>query len=419
MVDRRAALWLSGPVVAFSLGALTGCGGQTATGTVGGDAVIDAGPGTGVSLAITGATVVPMDAERRLPGHTVLVADGLIQAVAPDGAVEIPAGARIVEADGRSLLPGLADMHVHMSRADAPLYPAAGVTTVRNLWGFVELAPIVADIESGALVGPTIHTVSPGLDGTPPKWPQTQLVTDPSQTAAVVDAQIAAGYRALKLYQDLRSDVFDAIIHVARDRSVPFLGHVPHRVGLERALDAGYRSIEHLSGYGIYLAGGGSPAFPTWAAADVSRMPEIAARTAAAGVWNCPTLAIALEILGEEPGSDAAFAENRRRMVAALHDAGAGLLVGTDAGIGRTAPGSSIHDELEELVAAGLTPNEALRAATVDAASFLGVPDEFGRVATGLRADLLLLDGDPLQDISVTRRRAGVVLRGVWRRSGS
>lgn len=404
------------PVLATSL-LIAGCS-DSPTGVVVGEPVIDAGSGTGTTLAIVGAAVVTMESEAVLNDHTIIVVDGRIEAIGPDGVVQVPADARRVEAGGRFVIPGLADMHVHMNRSEAPLYPDWGVTTVRNLWGFVELAAIIDDIESGALAGPTIYSLSPGLDGTPPKWPQTQLVLDPAEAPAVVDAQVAAGYGTLKLYQDLRPDVFEAIVDHARSRGLDYGGHVPHRVGLDRVLEVGYRSIEHLSGYGTHLSGGsGGLGFQVWAGIDTSLMPEVADRTVQAGVWNCPTLAIALDIVGVDVGSGAAFAVNRRRMVRALHDAGAGLLVGTDSGIGRTSPGTSLHDELAEFVEAGLSPYEALRGATIDAASFLGESDTFGRVVPGLRADLVLLEGNPLEDITATRRIAGVVQLGVWRQT--
>lgn len=386
------------------------------TGPVGGEGVIDAGPATGTTLAIVGASVVTMESEAVLHRQTILVSDGRIDLVGPDAAVQVPTEARRIEADGRFVIPGLADMHVHMNRGEAPLYPQWGVTTVRNLWGFVELTAIVEDIASGALVGATIHSLSPGLDGPPAKWPQTQLILDPAAAAAVVDAQADAGYGTLKLYQDLRPDVFDAIVERARSRGLTFAGHVPHRVGLLRALDAGYSSIEHLSGYEAYLVGDALRiGFPVWADVDVSQMSDLAGRTVAAGVWNCPTLTVALEVMGVGVGSGAGFAVNRRRMVRALRDAGAGLLAGTDSGIGLTEPGASLHDELAELVEAGLSPYEALRAATIDAAAFLDETGAFGRVAPGLRADLVLLEANPLDDIAATRRIAGVVMRGVWR----
>lgn len=378
--------------------------------------VFDAGPGTGIVVALTGVSVIPMDSERVLADHTVVVEDGRIAAVGPTAAMSLSADTRVVDGSGTYVMPGLADMHVHLRTSDAPRYVAAGVTTVRNLWGFVELPAIVQSIQAGAVQGPTVYSLSSGLDGTPAKWPQTQIIMDPVDVAATIDGQVAQGYGTLKLYQDLRPEVFEEIILQAQARGLAYGGHVPHRVGLERALDVGYRAIEHLSGYELYLSGGtGGGGFQVWSDVDVSLIPDIAVRTATAGVWNCPTLSIALDVFATEPGSSVPFAVNRRRMVKALHDAGAGLLVGTDSGIDRTQPGTSMHDELAEFVAAGLRPFEALRGATADAADFLGESGEFGRIAPGLRGDLVLYAENPLTDISAVRRPLGVMVRGTWR----
>ncbi len=377
----------------------------------------DAGIGTGVQVAFVGVSAIPMDTERVLRDQTVLVSNGRIVSMEADGAAALPPDTKIVNAEGLFLIPGLTDMHVHVRSSDGQLYLDAGVTSVRNMWGFSPLSHIVQEYEDGTSAGPTIYSLSSGLDGTPAKWPQTQLIMDTADVGRVIDEQVAQGYSTLKMYQDLRVNIFEEVVRVADARGLKYAGHVPHRVGLERVLEVGYSSIEHLSGYELFLGGGGG--FGGWAGIDPSGIPGIAAASAAAGVWNCPTLAIALDTFGAPPGSNASFAVNRRRMVKALHDAGAGLLVGTDAGIDRTVPGTSLHDELEEFVAAGLSPYAALLGATGHAADFLGENAEFGRIMVGLRADLVLLAGNPLEDITAVRDPVGVMSRGRWRgRSG-
>ena len=213
---------------------------------------------------------------------------------------------------------------------------------------------------------------------------------------------------------------YDAITAAARSRGIRTLGHVPSRVTLEHALDSGQLSIEHLGGYDRALTRSGQSNAAAWADIDASRIPALAARTAAAGTWNCPTLAIYAMIAGGLPAEtrDRVIA-NRAAVVRGLSGAGARLLAGTDSGIDRTAAGTSIHDELALLVDAGLTPYEALRAATFDAAEFLEEQAEIGGVAPGRRADLLIVDENPLEDIGALRSPEAVVLRGAWRSLGS
>lgn len=152
-----------------------------------------------------------------------------------------------------------------------------------------------------------------------------------------------------------------------------------------------------------------------WIDADPARYAPLVAETIVGGVWNCPTLAIYSELSRQHTASEReVIIRNRRAFVRALSQAGAKLLVGTDAGIDVVAPGTSIHDELRELVAAGLTPFDALRGATTGAAEFLGRP-ELGRVVVGARADLLLLEANPLSNIENAKRIDGVVLGGAWR----
>lgn len=341
-------------------------------------------------------------------GRTVVVEDGRIVAVGADGAVEVPSGAVRVPGCGRFLVPGLADMHVHLSRADLGAYLDAGVTTVRNLWGFPDLLAMQSEIEAGTLEGPTIHVISSGLDGTPVKWPVTQLVMDPAEAEGVIDGQEAQGYRTLKLYQDLRPEPFAAIVAEADERGLRFGGHVPHRVGLGGALSAGYHFIEHLSGYEVELSDAGTVGAFAWADIDESEIPGLVAATVSAGTWNSPTL----EIFAQIANYDETIVRNRQRFVRALHDAGAPLLIGTDAGIGRTVPGVSLHQEMAQFEASGISSREVLRIATEEAARFLGQDDDFGRVAVGQRADLLLVRRNPADDLGQVADPVMVVQKG-------
>lgn len=371
-------------------------------------------------LAILHVQVLPMDRDTVLADRAVLVRDGRIAEIAPAEGFRPPPGAEVVEGRGRWLLPGLVDMHVHLNREDLPAYVAAGVTTVRNMWGFPEVWAMKRDVERGDVAGPTIYTTSPAFDSVPPVWSGPVLVTDPALADSAVEAQYEAGYRTIKIYQNLRRDVYDAVVRAARARGMDFVGHVPDPVGLAHALEVGQRSIEHLTGYDRVLTRSGGRGATPWISIRRDAIDSLARATRRAGVWNCPTLSIYLHMAERlSPEDRRAVIENRRAVVRALHAAGAPLLAGTDSGLGITAPGASLHVELRELVASGLTPYEAIRVATRGAAEFLGAEDEFGAVRPGLRADLLLVSGDPRSDLSVLEHPDGVVLRGRWLPGGT
>ncbi len=374
--------------------------------------------GTAGVTAFVGVSVVPMDRETVLPDQTVIVEGDRIVAVGPTGSIGLPAGAVRIDAAGRYLMPGLVDMHVHIREHELFAYVANGITSVRNMWGYTALPEIMRQIESGAVVGPTIYSASPGLDGPPGYWPQTQVIDDPARADALVAAQVAAGWLFIKVYQNLSLGVYDAIMTAARARGIRVVGHVPTDVPVEHALEAGQVSLEHLHGYDLALTRRNRGPFDpvTWTDIDASKLPDLAERTRLAGAWNCPTLAI-WEIFtrGMAPADRQLVLSNRRLVVGALHAATRRILAGTDSGIDQTAAGTSIHDELADLVASGLSPYEALWGATSGAAQFLERTGEIGSITPGRRADLLLLDRNPLEDAGAARNPRGVMWHGLWR----
>lgn len=417
--------------------------------------------------AFVGVTVVAMDSPRALANQVVLIRGDRIYEIGPATAVHIPPTAYRIDGRGLSLMPGLADMHVHLMEAQAyfPLFLANGVTTVRNMAGSPEMRDLRDRIQKGALLGPTVYTAGPLLDGSPPVWEGSDIVTAAEQAGSVVQAQKNAGYDFLKVYDNLTPSAYGAIIEAARQTGMSVAGHVPPHVGLQRVLDAHQRSIEHLTGYLEWLQNERSPfrqedgnetfrhpahllakrqALVDWL--DETRIPQIAVATAKAGAWNVPTL-VAWRNMTPHAGLDAAwkrpnmqyatpmlrkwwnsdtgytaddFVDKKRgdavrdKIVKALHDAGARLLVGTDTPHSFVMPGFSVHEELENFVTAGLSPYEALKAATADAAEFMGAPGEFGVVKPGARADLVLVIGNPLEDINSATRIVGVMVRGQW-----
>jgi imidazolonepropionase-like amidohydrolase len=364
-------------------------------------------------IALTNVRVVPMTSAHVLDDQTVLVADGRVQAIGPAGQVPVPAGAVVIEGRGRVVAPALIDMHAHLRRRELAQYLRAGVTTVRNMWGHPDIIAITREVAEGTTSGPTVHSLSNGFDANQPRWPYTRLVDNASEADAAVQAAKAEGWQTIKVYQQLSAEVYDSIVQSAKRHGVEFAGHVPTAVPILHALAAGQRSIEHLGGYDQAITRRGGLGTFAWTSVDESRFASLIQRTVEAGTWNCPTLAIYVRLAQQHsPNEQAAIVANRRRFVAELSRSGARLLAGTDAGIDVVAP-AAIHEELREFVAAGLTPYQALRAATIDAAEYLRVSG-LGTVAVGAPAELLLLDGNPLQDIGQTERIAGIIARGSW-----
>lgn len=370
-----------------------------------------------VPLVFEHVSVIDMTGDRVLTDRTVVVADGRVVELTGSRA-DYPEGATIVPGGGRYLVPGLIDMHVHVRTGDLAAYNAAGITTVRNMWGWSTLGAIVGRIERGEVTGPRIVSASPGLDGPEVQWPETRVVADPAQAAQAVRDQVTAGWRFIKVYTSLSRDAWSGIMSAAATAGVDVVGHVPLAVPVEDALALGQRSIEHLTGYDRRVSRSGRSGTWGWADADPATYQELASATALAGVWNCPTLAIYVALSRRDSRDDAdLIITQRRRFVAELHRAGARIVAGSDAGIGIVDPGTSLHDELSELVAAGLTPYEALRAATVDAGTLLGIP-HLGTIVPGAPADLLLLENNPLADLAALRNPDGVVRRGAWSPAG-
>lgn len=366
-------------------------------------------------MAFVGVNVVAMDGPIVLPDQTVVTRDGRISAVGAASIVDVPADAQVIDGQGHYLLPGLADMHVHMHPSDTFEYVRHGVTTVRNMWGTPTVQRLQEDIERGDVLGPTIYSTSPGLDGSPPTWPFTRLVLDADDADAAVAEQEAAGWMAIKVYQQLTAEAYFGIAEAAHARNLPIMGHVPHRVGLSGVLQARQDSIEHLGGIAEFVTTVGGRGTQAWRGIEQSRVYDAVAQIRQAGTWVCPTLGVHRIFMQRFSATEQeAIVDNQRFVLRELAMMNVGLLVGTDSGIDLTEPGRSIHEELAEWSAAGIEPYQVLRAATVDAARFLGEEAEFGKVEAGMRADLLLVSANPLEDLRVLASPVGVMLRGGW-----
>jgi imidazolonepropionase-like amidohydrolase len=418
-------------------------------------------------VAFVDVSVIPMDRERVIEGQTVIVRDGRIASIDPAARARIPAGALRVDGRGKYLMPGLAEMHAHIPGAQAPeqmvrdiftLYVANGITTIRGMLGAPNQLALRSKTASGEMLGPTIFVGAPSLNG--------NNAADPATAARLVREHKAAGYDFLKLHPGIPRASYDSIVAAARAVGITFAGHISQGVGLEHTLASRQSTIDHLDGY-IEAAipesvrarvTADQAAFGEFVnAVDASRFPALAAETRKAGTWNIPTAFLWESFFSPEPAEQmamraemkyaspqwisgwsnqkrnrlqqdqqnrvsaqdaATFLSLRRTLLKTLADSGARLLMGTDSPQMFNVPGFALHREIALMQEAGLTPWQVLESGTRNVAEYaakdLRLDGKFGTVAVGNRADLLLLDANPLADARNVSKRAGVMVRGRW-----
>jgi hypothetical protein len=426
----------------------------------------------GQVIAFENVNVIPMDRDRIIERQTVIVRDGRIAQIGPAGKIAAPEGATKVPSAGKYLMPGLAEMHGHLPSPDSPrtlvehilfLYIANGITTVRGMQGNPTALEHRSAIAAGQLFGPRLYVAGPVFSG------------GSAKTAEIAEKMVRdqknAGYDLLKIAEGLSPAVYDVIVKTANQVKIDFAGHVPDAVGVRRAIHSRQRSIDHLDNYLEALEADNSPLRNADAQTRAGKLPfhvderkldELARLTREAGVWNVPTIALweifhngdtgdalrqklpevrymprsmvdewtkrknamlapgAGPFMGFAVGSKAGdrVIELRRKILKGLRDAGCKIALGTDSPQVFSVPGFSIHREMQAMVATGFTPFEVLQSGTRNVAEYFGTLAQSGTVEQGKRADLLLLDGNPLQDISNAARRSGVVVNGRWLAQG-
>ncbi len=390
--------------------------------------------------------VVPMDQHRVLRHQTVIVRGGFIAMLGPASTTSIPAEAQRVEGHGKAfLLPGLVDMHTHVTEAeDLALYTANGITTILDM-GLAPAALVAhvnQEITSGLLVGPHVF-FSLLIDGSPAL--RGLSVSTPDQGRHAVELAKANGYDFIKLYNNLTAAEFKAIVEGGRRQGLAVIGHGVRAVGLPQALFEGQVMVAHAEEF-FYTAFHNHP--------DSSLIPSVVAATLRSGAFVTPNLST-FEIISKQWGKPEvvrAFVDDPRgklmtpsvrlkwmntdyvarkgsiesivpflrELTKALQEAGVPLITGTDSPIiPGMYPGYSIHDDIHTLIEAGLTPYQALTAATRTPGEFIAkyVPtaDRFGRVQVGMKADLVLLGTNPLEDVETLKSPLGVMSAGRWR----
>jgi len=438
----------------------------------------------GSILAVTHVTVIDDTGTPARPDMTVLINDRKIAVVGGFSSVSIPRNAQVIDASGKFLIPGLVDSHVHLTAAGEPngsrefflpLLLANGITTVRDMGGYLEsLVPLRRDIRQGKRLGPEIFFAGPYLDGSPPSFQPSLVVTNAVEAAEDVHTLVQQGVDFIKLQSILSRDAYFAVAQAARREHIPFVGHIPDRVTAAEASDAGQKSVEHLTGV-LRACSSEEPRLmreqfqvgPKNATPESSHAREMqwerellqtySNKQADALIvkfvhnqtWQVPTLILLRNDAYPGPETDSPdnpllqfvprtiaakwkqvrltqdklstssdFELREKLMAQSMHvvaqmeSSGVPILAGTDSAAPYVIPGFALHEELALLVKAGLSPMQALQAATKDPADFLGKGATQGTIEAGKSADLLLLDADPLEDVRNTRRIRAVILGG-------
>lgn len=417
-------------------------------------------------VAFVHAAVVPMDRERVLRDQTVLAADGKIVEIGPSASVSVPRGARRIDARGRYLLPALSDMHVHVEGEswNALLSPAAleasrnvpfedflfpyvanGVTTVQVLSATPELVRLRPHIDRGELLAPRL-ILARMIDGPKKAWPPplSTWVDSAGEASDAVRRSKSEGYDKMKVYSFLSRESYDAVISTARELEMDVIGHIPMALSVEYVVAAGQKMIAHTEEVAKHNHG-------NYAKERIDYFADLIAR---GRVWLTPTLVTTRAILEQLDDPDALFSRPesayarhpmqteiwafiadklyrpipaaartrlhddfekfQRPLTKVFHDKGGQLMTGTDSLLPRLVPGFAVHRELREMVDVGLTPFEALRTSTTIPYEYLGEAARAGTISVGKWTDLLLVDGNPLEDVSAASRISGVFMRGRW-----
>jgi len=417
-------------------------------------------PPSPTSILISDVHIVDVDKGSVLENQHVVIDSGRILSISD----QIPDPASFgnnINGSGKFLIPGLAEMHAHIPSPNTSrerleetlfLYLSNGITTIRGMLGHPMHLELRQEVADGNVLGPRIFTSSPSLNG--------NSVPTTEEARSKVTDYAAAGYDFLKIHPGIKKDVFDTLVATANEKGIAFAGHVPVEVGIRHALNSEFASIDHIDGYleglvpsdkGLDPNTNGFFGYNFTDETDPALIEELVSLSKEKQVWIVPTQSLferwfapttAEEMLsqpemqympastlaqwksrksqstGDESGFDAAkwerFIKIRRDLLKSLHDHGHGIILGSDAPQLFNVPGFSIHHEMEGMLRAGLTPMEILRTGTINPATYFNMEAVFGQVKEGLEADLILLDGNPLDDLNNLKKVSGVLVRGHW-----
>lgn len=412
------------------------------------------------AILITDVNIVDVSNGNILKNRQVVIDSGKIKKIVEsvENAVEYPNN---IEANDKYIIPGLAEMHAHIPQPPTSdtrieetlyLYLSNGITTIRGMLGHPTHLVLREKALKGEILSPRIFTSSPSFNG--------NSVTTKEEAVQKVTAYKNEGYDFLKIHPGMQLEVFDQMVETANELNIPFSGHVPVMVGIRHALESKYASIDHVDGYleglvpeseGVDPTANGFFGYSFTPLADTTKIDELVALTKKNQVWIVPTQSLferwfapvsSDELLkqpemkympvstlkdwkrrkDESTKPETGFNEEqwnkftaiRRQLIRKLQENGHGMLLGSDAPQLFNVPGFSIHHEVTGMIEAGLTPLEILQSGTINPAIFFGMEDTFGSIKEGLDADLVLLNGNPLLDISALKDISGVMVHGKW-----
>lgn len=404
--------------------------------------------------------VVPMDRESIIENQVVVVKNGKIQSIRSPKKAKYRKNALVIDAQGRYLIPGLAEMHAHVPPVDdlepmkevLMLFAANGITTIRGMLGHPKHLELRKMINSGEITSPQFFTSGPSLSG--------QSVQTQDQAVQIVKEEKQAGYDFLKIHPGLTKDNFDAMVRTAKEQDIPFAGHVSFHVGVWKAIESKQQTIDHMDAFVEGLVPGienmteeETGLFGMYVAdkVDTTRIPKLMKALRENNVWVVPTQALAERWfspartaesfrsdpemkymdpktldnwvkaktnLATNPKYDPEKINNyinlRRKLIYECNRNGVGLLLGCDAPQIFNVPGISTHHELQYLVDAGLTPYEALKTGTINIGVFYNKPGEMGVIKEGANGNLVLLNANPLESIANTSKIEGVLVGNRW-----
>ena len=411
-------------------------------------------------FAFTNVNLITMENDQVKANQTVLIKDGRIIKIGLSNQVSASAAQQTIDGTGKYLTPGISEMHAHIPgnqngteivEETLFLYLSNGITLIRGMLGQPYHLELREQVQSGEVLGPRIYTSGPSING--------NSVRSVEEAKTKVTAQKEAGYDFLKMHPGLTKENFEAVVSTANKVGIPYAGHVSIDVGVRKAIESKYASIDHVDGYIEGLVPSTMRVNPNTNGffglnftdiIDTDLIPELVKATKDADVWIVPTQAMMERWVGPQPAKELGqdpemkymnprtvnnwvrtkenilnganydaekslkFNRIRRDIIKALHDAGVGILLGSDAPQVFNVPGFSIQREMSSMVESGLSPYEVLKSGTVNPAKFFNEQNEYGMIKEGLSADLILLNANPLTDISNMSRQSGVMVRGTW-----
>ena len=411
------------------------------------------------ATVITNANIVDVRTGDILENRHIVISDGLVSEILEDQGQTFT-GNNIIDATGKFIAPGLAEMHAHIpspqwgrDNTDETLflYLSNGVTTIRGMLGHPTHLDLRSQAANNEILSPRIFTSSPSING--------NSVTSVEQARDVVAQYKNDGYDFLKLHPGLQLDVFDQVVATAKEVGIKYSGHVSVHVGVQHAINNKYASIDHVDGFLEGLVPESAAVDPTENGffgynftdlTDMNLLDGLISSTVENEVWVVPTQSLFDRWFSPEDAESLAAAPEmqympkstveqwvnskkglvtdpdysvekwqrfntiRQTLIKALQDNGYGLVLGSDAPQVFNVPGFSIHHEMQGMIDAGLSPLEVIQSGTVNAARFFEMEGQFGEVAKGASADLLLLESNPLDDLANLRNPTGVMVRGRW-----